>query len=159
MIYTSSKIEQKAVMNCAELMCAAAHTAPKTCGIDKSQALILDGEDKEALAAKMEELDLKLNNGEKSFISRDANCVRESMAVVLIGIEKHYYGLNCQDCGFESCGACRKANGSCLFTGIDLGIAVSSAVECASDMHIDNRIMYSVGKAAQLMDYTDKNVV
>ena len=34
---------------------------------------------------------------------------------------------------------------------IDLGIAVGSAVSVAADMRIDNRVMFSVGKAAQSM--------
>ena len=48
--------EENAVLHIAELMCSAARTAPKTRGIDKTVTLILTGEDKDAVADKMEEI-------------------------------------------------------------------------------------------------------
>jgi len=42
---------------------------------------------------------------------------------------------------------------------IDLGIALGSAVSIAADDRVDNRIMYSIGKAAAEMDYNDDSVV
>jgi uncharacterized ferredoxin-like protein len=41
----------------------------------------------------------------------------------------------------------QQAGGFCSFNVGDLGIAVGSAVSRAADMRVDNRIMYSVGKA------------
>ena len=35
-----------------------------------------------------------------------------------------------------------------MFTSIDLGIALGSAVALAADFHVDNRIMFTIGKAA-----------
>lgn len=37
---------------------------------------------------------------------------------------------------------------TCAFSGINLGIALGSAVGIAASHHIDNRIMFSAGKAA-----------
>ena len=41
-----------------------------------------------------------------------------------------------------------KAGGTCSFNVGDLGIAVGSAAAMAADFRIDNRIMYTAGKAA-----------
>jgi uncharacterized ferredoxin-like protein len=42
---------------------------------------------------------------------------------------------------------------------IDLGIALGSAVSIAADDRIDNRIMYSIGKAVAEMNYAEDSVV
>ena len=55
------------------------------------------------------------------------------------------------------CAGCKAAGGNCGFAYVDLGIAVGSAVaEAAIDM-VDNRIMYSAGKAAE--ELYDSNVL
>lgn len=159
MIYSSEKMEQAAVLDAAQLMCAAARTAPKTRGIDNVKTLVLTGEDLFALADKMEEIDLRLNNGGRTFLSRDAGNLRRSAAVVLVGIEKKTYGLNCRYCGFESCAACVEGGGTCFFCGTDLGIAVSSAVSTAASLHIDSRVMFSVGRCAGEMGYLEGDVI
>lgn len=159
MIYSSDKMEEAAVLDAAQLMCAAARTAPKTRGIDNIRTLVLTGDDILALADKMEETDLSVNNGERTFLSRDAGNLRRSKAVVLVGIEKKTYGLNCRYCGFESCAACVSGGGTCFFCGTDLGIAVSSAVSVASDLRIDSRVMFSVGRCAAEMSYAAENTV
>ena len=41
---------------------------------------------------------------------------------------------------------------------MDLGIALGSAVGVASAAHVDNRIMFSVGKAAISLGYLDKKI-
>jgi len=81
---------------------------------------------------------------------RDAGNVDISGAVVLIGARYETRGLNgrCQLCGFADCAACKSAGATCVFTSIDLGIALGSAVSLAADNRIDNRIMFSIGKAA-----------
>jgi uncharacterized ferredoxin-like protein len=40
------------------------------------------------------------------------------------------------------------AGGTCSFSVGDLGIAVGSAVSLTADLRVDNRIMYTAGKAA-----------
>lgn len=159
MIYSSDKMEAAAVLDAAQLMCAAARTAPKTRGIDNVKTVVLTGDDILALADKMEEIDLRINNGERSFLSRDAGNLRRSLAVVLVGIEKKTYGLNCGYCGFDGCGACAESGGTCFFCGTDLGIAVSSAVSTAANLRIDSRVMFSVGRCAGEMNYLDGNII
>ena len=77
---------------------------------------------------------------------------------MLIGAEKTYRGVGvCGFCGFGNCAGCKAAGGNCGFAYVDLGIAVGSAVaEAAIDM-VDNRIMYSAGKAAE--ELYDSNVL
>jgi uncharacterized ferredoxin-like protein len=55
--------------------------------------------------------------------------------------------LNCGFCGKPTCEALEMAGGTCAFNSIDLGIATMSAAEVAGRFHIDNRIMYSIGRA------------
>ena len=43
--------------------------------------------------------------------------------------------------------------------GSACGIAVGSAVSVAADDRVDSRVLYSAGKAAQLMQYEDFDVV
>ena len=155
MIYSSKDMEMAAVLDTAQLMCACARTAPKTKGIDKIETLVLTGEDMLTLADKMEEIDVRRNGENRTHFTRDANNVRSAHAVVLIGVEKFCYGLNCAYCGYENCAKCEENCGTCVFSGIDLGIAVGSAVSAAGDMRIDNRVMYSIGKAAEEMKYAD----
>ena len=159
MIYTSETLEGNALMDVAQHMCASARTAPKTRGIDKVVTLVVTGDDILALADKMDEIDERLNGSDRTFFTRNANNLRSSGAVVMIGIKKYFYGLNCTDCGFDSCESCSEKNGTCVFSGIDLGIAIGSAVATAGDFHIDNRIMYSVGKAAQEMRYSSEDII
>lgn len=42
-----------------------------------------------------------------------------------------------------------------MYAGIDLGIAVSSAVSAAAMDKVDNRVMFSIGKAAAEMGYAE----
>lgn len=154
---TSEECERSAILHTAELMCAAARTAPKTKGTDHIETCVLTGEEKDALADKMEELSGPLN---KPFFVRDADNVRKSEAVVLIGTRLGVHGLNeaCQYCGFTNCAACTKAGSLCAYDNIDLGIAVGSAVSVAADCRIDNRIMFSVGRTALEMGILGKDV-
>ena len=159
MKYESAQIENSAALEAAQLMCAAARTAPKTRGIDKIVTLILTGDELSALADKMEEIDERRNGTNRTHFTRDAGNLRASQAVVLIGVRKFCYGLNCKYCGFEGCEDCGKAEGTCVFSSVDLGIAVGSAVSKAADLRVDCRVMYSVGNAASEMDYDEKDII
>ncbi len=147
MLIPSSKAEEQAVLNLAYAICAAARTAPKARGIDHIDTAVLTGEDKARLADETRRLGEELN---AAFFTRDAGNLDASGAVVLIGVEYKTRGLSgrCKLCGFESCDACAAAGAACVFAPMDLGIALGSAVAIASDAHADNRIMFSVGKAA-----------
>ncbi|MEM3153508.1 MAG: DUF2148 domain-containing protein [Candidatus Bathyarchaeia archaeon] len=147
--------EKEAILEAARLMLAAARTAPKTAGIDDVLTLIVYGEEKDAIAEKMEEIaEQRKIDGFK----RDAKNVRDSEAVVLIGVRGNKsIGINCGACGYKNCSEFEEAQKrggqdftgpTCLFKALDLGIALGSAVKIASLLNIDNRIMYRIGTAA-----------
>ncbi|MDR1590109.1 MAG: DUF2148 domain-containing protein [Oscillospiraceae bacterium] len=152
-MYIDSKTaEGQAVLEAARAMCAAARTAPKACGTDELDTAILTGEDKDALATKMREIGTAL--GDKGgFFIRDAGNVDESAAVVLIGAkyETRKLGKLCGLCGFDGCTECKRAGATCVFTPMDLGIALGSAVAVAADRRLDNRMMFTAGKAADAL--------
>jgi len=167
----SEEAEREAVVATAKLMAASARTAPKTRGLDSVKTLILDGDDElERLAKAMEER-YRDDPDRLSFFKRNAEDVRKSMAVVLIGVtgepKRVESPLNCGACG-KNCLATLKAKKvdsgdargpMCLFQGIDLGIALGSAVKAASDYNVDNRIMYSVGVAARRLKLLDADLI
>jgi uncharacterized ferredoxin-like protein len=127
MIIDSETAENEAIITAAKLMVASARTAPKTRGEDTVKTLILLDEDKNKLANVMEEMGR----------IRDSKNVKDARAVVLIGVE---YGSPIEEWrNFKA-------------KLIDLGIALGSAVKIASDLNVDNRIMYSIGRAAKRMD-------
>lgn len=160
MIYHSKEMEQQAVMEVASLMCTAARTAPKTKGIDNIITLVLTGEDIVKLSEKMREVGLREFGKEEGHFTRDAINVLQAQAVVLIGVKRAWYGLPyCSLCGFQNCSTCKKANANCAFAPMDLGIALSSAVSVAADLRVDNRIMFSIGKAAEEMNYSEEQNV
>jgi uncharacterized ferredoxin-like protein len=145
MIYNSKDSEKGAIFSVAQHMVAAARTAPKGCGIDNIEAIIVDGEDKDAIAAEMRKISEE--TGYPSF-SRDAGNVDHSEYVVVIGVKNSPINLlHCSLCGFEDCAASFNAGSNCAFNITDLGIATGSAAAVAMDNRIDNRIMWTVGKA------------
>ena len=160
MIYSDKQMEEKAITNTASRMCAAIRTAPKARGVDNIISLVLTGVDKDALADKMDEINSREFERTSGIFPRDAKNLRLAQAVVLIGVKRVYAGLKfCSFCGFENCDKCKEAGGRCAYNMIDLGIALGSAVSIAADDRVDNRIMYSVGKAAAEMNYADDSVV
>lgn len=147
MIYREGELEARSALQVATQMAAAARTAPKARGLDFLHTMVLDGEDKDKLADALRRL------GEAQgleFYVRDAGNLDSAQAVVLIGVQKEYRGLGagCGYCGHKSCEGCREAGGRCVFSPIDLGIAIGSAVALAADFRVDTRVMYSAGKAA-----------
>ena len=146
---SSQKAEEQAVLNTAYAVCAAARTAPKACGIDHTDTAVLTGEDKAQLAEEMRRIGESPGDSGKFFI-RDADNVDASGAVVLVGAKYETRGLNerCRLCGFDNCAACQSAGAACVFTSMDLGIALGAAVALAADNRVDNRIMFTIGKAA-----------
>lgn len=157
MIEDSAAAEKTAIMNVARSMCAAARTAPKTKGTDHIKTSIVTGKEKDALADEMERLSEVLNYG---FFIRDAGCVRSSEVVVLIGttFDTRKLQEGCAYCNFINCTDCTDKNGVCVYDPMDLGIALGSAVSIAADARIDNRIMFSAGKAALSLGYLDEDV-
>ncbi|MFA5839924.1 MAG: DUF2148 domain-containing protein [Candidatus Margulisiibacteriota bacterium] len=148
---------EKVVLRIAEEMCLAAKTAPKGKGIDLLAMCIVSGADIKKLSNKMKEI----GDREKhpTFL-RDSENILSANAVVVLGTKKQTIGLKyCSFCGYENCAAAEKAGALCAFNPGDLGIAVGSAVSVAMDHRVDNRIMYSVGKAAIELGLLGKETV
>jgi uncharacterized ferredoxin-like protein len=136
------------VIRVAELMIISAKTAPKARGVDNIvSTIIVDREELEKLARKME--DLAPLHGE--FFKRDADSVRKSDAVVLIGCKIVDIGLKKPEV--------YKYDPGLINSIVNLGIALGSAVKTASILNVDNRIMYSLGVAAQELKLIDADVV
>jgi uncharacterized ferredoxin-like protein len=145
MIYFSDTTEKNAAMRVSELMAAAARTAPKARGVDAIKTMVLDGADKDSLAAAMREIG---TNEGKPFFIRDAGNVDASHCIIIIGTSIKPRGLNCALCGAENCAAADRDGISCALAVSDLGIAVGSAAATAMDHRIDNRILFTAGMAA-----------
>ncbi len=146
-------------MQASRLMLVSARTAPKSGGVDDILTALVFGKEKESLAAEMEKI------GEERSISgflRDAGNVRNSEAIVLIGVRgTKKFEMNCGACGYADCDEFEKTakktgqdftGPTCIFKALDLGIAVGSAVKTASILNVDNRIMYRIGAAARRLN-------
>lgn len=152
----SIDLELAAVKDVAEFMAAAARTAPKTCGIDNIEVVLIDDEpSRKKLIDKMAELSKSLS---RPSMGRDAGSVKDSTQILVIGVKSAPPGLNCGFCGHGTCQELSKSGGVCAYNSIDLGIAVGSAVSIAADFRIDNRIMYSIGKAAMALGFVGKDI-
>jgi uncharacterized ferredoxin-like protein len=137
-----------------DLMEVAARTAPKGLGQDLIEARVLSEEERIALGNDMVAI-----AAEKGAINweRDGRNVLDCDAVVLVGLLPHKgAGLDCGACGFATC---REFNEhtmvkdfegpNCAIRLLDLGIALGSAAKIASEMNVDNRIMYRIGVSAK----------
>jgi uncharacterized ferredoxin-like protein len=149
-------LERAAVKDVAEFMAASARTAPKTRGIDNIEVVLVEGDAEIAkLSKKMDELSSVLN---KPSMARDAASIKGSPQVVIIGVRAVPAGLDCGFCGYLTCKELSESGGICAYNSMDLGIAVGSAVSVAGDFRIDNRVMYSIGKAAMELGIIGKGV-
>ena len=111
----------------------------------KKKILVIDDDPtKKKLVDTMKAISNKEN---RPSFERDANSIADSYAILAIGVKSNPSGLNCGYCGNATCEALKKTKSVCAYNSIDLGIAVSSAVLAAGQFHIDNRIMYSIGRA------------
>ncbi|MBN2429795.1 MAG: ferredoxin [Deltaproteobacteria bacterium] len=146
MVKIDHEMCEETLLVSANLICTAARTAPKGKGKDLLKTIIVTGEEKLKIADKMR--DIALREGLK-FFSRDAENVDNVPVLVLLGTRESPLGLpNCGYCGFKDCDSLKAAGGMCAFNSGDLGIALGSAVSRAADLRIDNRILFSAGKAA-----------
>ncbi len=170
-ILTSGPIEKEAVEMAASMMAVGARTSPKARGVDSVKTVVLTGNDLEKLAREMKKK-VKEKSIELPSFERDADNVRSSAAVLLIGVSRNpkrvELPLNCGACGYKNCkdllAAGRKEGEDftgpvCIFQAIDLGIALGSAVKLAGELNIDNRIMYTVGAAAKKLNLLDSDLV
>jgi len=163
--------EFEGVLSATRAMAVAARTAPKTRGADAVETLTVYGDDLEALAQAME------THGAGSKMSdifkRDADNVRNSLAVLLVGVKdlrpkKVEKALDCGSCGYGDCASFLKIKPSegndfpgpiCTFQAVDLGIALSSAAAVAARRHVDNRMMYTIGGPARKLNWMASQII
>ncbi len=140
-----NSIKGSALKDVAEFMCISARTAPKAKGQDNLVIITLDKKDTPKIISRMEKIGKK--EGRPGCI-RDAKNIKNADEIIVIGTKKATLGLNCGFCGYPTCNALTKTNGICSYNALDLGIALGSAASVATNFHADNRLMYSIGKAA-----------
>lgn len=166
--------ELSVIKQTADRMMAAAKTAPKASGVDDVVCIAVTGEEKDALTAEMRRFGL--TNEQLAFFVRDAQNVDDSPVIVLFGAKDIRFGIHeaCQMCGFKNCAANAaagdlaesphaanphaSAGARCALPVTDLGIAIGSAVTVAQEMRVDNRVMFSAGKAALNLGILGDNV-
>lgn len=134
---------EEIIKHVADRLMIAAKTAPKGRGVNCLDMILLTGKDKDDLSVAMDKI---AKEESVQFFYRDADNIRQSQAVLLIACHSQVRGLNCGLCG-SLCDTKPEAV-PCVFNVVDLGIALGSAVSTAMDLKVDNRIMYSAGKAA-----------
>ncbi|TVR37832.1 MAG: ferredoxin [Bacteroidia bacterium] len=156
-IINENEMRQDTVLHVAKKMVLAARTAPKARGINNIAMSILTGSDIQSLAKTMKEIGEKQDN--QIFLRDASNVLNHAQAVVIMGTKIESLGLKtCGLCGFPDCASKNKQPEiPCAFNTGDLGIAMGSAVSVAMDARIDNRIMYTIGFAAQQMGLLGKN--
>lgn len=157
MILSFEQIKDEKILDAAKNMLIAARTAPKARGTDNVHLLIITGSDILKLSNHMKIIAARDN---VAFFERDAINLEQSSAVVLLGTPYKSLGLkNCGWCGFPTCAEKElHPNNPCVYNVHDLGIAVGSAVSVASDYKVDNRVMFSVGKAALELNFFSTEV-
>jgi uncharacterized ferredoxin-like protein len=159
-IFDGKDQEQQGVMEAARLMVISARTAPKSGGVDDICTAIVCGKEIEDLARDMEKISTERDI---EAWRQQAKNVWDADAIVLIGVKgtKHYI-TGCGACGFSGCEKFEKAEKkrgqdfdgpNCIFKAMDLGVAVGSAVKTASNLNVDNRILYRIGVAANRLNY------
>jgi len=166
-IINSKDAEKEGLLQVAKLMLVSARTAPKSGGIDDIITAIVTEQEKETLAKEMDKIAEERN---LSGFRRDADNVRNSEIIVLIGVRGTVeFGFDCGSCGYTTCAEFEKAEKrfgkdfvgpNCIFKAIDLGIALGSAAKTASIHNVDNRIMYRIGAAAKRLEmFPDASVI
>ncbi len=148
----------------ADLMEVAARTAPKGVGKDFIEIKVLSEEERKAVGNEM--MKMSAEPARPGF-DRDGQNVLDSDGLILIGLLPHKgAGLNCGACGFPTCGEMEShpcnvdfIGGNCAIRLLDLGIAMGSAVKMASELNVDNRIMYRVGVAARRLGLSKAQIV
>ncbi len=141
-----SDVIDSVLFDVANKMAVAARTAPKGKGDNNLVLMIAEKEDIKLLSERLTELGEKV--GSPAFI-RDAQNILQAPVMLLLGSKIKPLGLKtCGLCGHGNCADKLKfPDVPCAFNTGDLGIAIGSAVSVASDMRVDNRVMYTVGQA------------
>lgn len=155
MIKNFETIKKEGIFLASSLIALAGRTAPKARGIDNLEIIIIDGKDIKSIQLAMKSLGEK--ESRPSFI-RDLANLDKTECIIIAGTKINSIGLNCSFCGFKTCLELEKTGGVCVYNSMDLGIALGSMVSSASNHKIDNRLMFSIGKAALEMGLFSKDV-
>lgn len=157
-IIFEENIRTLSIKDVAAKMMLAARTAPKARGIDNLVIAIAEKEEITKIAATMRKL------AETSPLThallRDAENISAAEIMFLIGTKIKPLGLaDCGLCGFSSCQEkLLNPNHPCAFNTNDLGIALGAAVSVAMEHRVDNRIMFTVGKAVHKLGFLGDEV-
>lgn len=141
------ELRQEAIYEVARKMMIAARTAPKAKGVDTLAIALLK---KDAIVEVSNTLkEMARRDSLPDFFLRDAVNILSATAMVVLGTAISPLGLSpCGMCGFANCAEKNEhPTHPCVFNTGDLGIAIGSAVSVAMDHRVDNRIMYTVGRA------------
>jgi len=156
MLILGNEIEKGGVLVVAQLMCIAARTAPKVGGFDNIVTSVITGEDKDKIVETMKIIGKETDMYPYLINAED---VDDSELIVLIGMKSVRYGLKgCNFCGFSGCKKNKEAGAVCAMAIVTLGIAVGSALSVAGRNHVDNRVMFTIGKAALRLNLLDNEV-
>lgn len=154
----SDKIKTEAVRRVAEAMAIAAETAPKGRGVNNVVIGILDTDEIKAVSDHM--INMVEERDFPAFFKRDALNIHSAQSVFVIGTRIQSIGIPaCGLCGYADCAEKDlHPEHPCSFNTGDLGIAIGSAVGIAADNRVDNRVMFTIGKAVVEMKLLGEDV-
>lgn len=157
-LVNEQEIREDVVFEVAKKMMAAARTAPKAKGIDNIVIALIKEDGIKEVSEKLKEMVCR--DKLPDFFLRDASNILSAKAMVILGTKIAPLGLDpCGMCGFFNCAEKSKhPKHPCIFNTGDLGIAIGSASSVAMDNRIDNRIMYTVGRALLELRVFDEKV-
>ena len=148
MVINERDCRHEQVLVAARQMMTAARTAPKGKGVDIIEIALIEGDNLNSLANKMEAM---VEEHGMKFLLRDADNMRNAECAILIGTHALNQGLNGAHCGFNTCSS-KPADVPCAINTIDVGIAIGSACAMAADLRLDTRVLFSAGLAAQRLN-------
>ena len=151
MILDERDCRHEEALRIARQMMVAARTAPKAKGVDIIEVALITESNIHILSETMRQI--YEENGMKFFL-RDADNILSAECIVLIGTRPLPLGMNCEYCGFPTCGE-KRASTPCAFNSVDVGIAIGSACSVAADNRADTRVMFSAGYAAQQLGWLE----
>jgi uncharacterized ferredoxin-like protein len=121
-------------------------TAPKGLGRDSIDVKLIEDEDLlKQILAEAEKFQDKW-----SFFGRDAQTLQGKNFILLLAFaeDRKPANLNCGLCKMD-CDSARAGKNFCVFSALDLGIALGVAADVFNDFGVDNRIQWSLGEACK----------
>jgi len=160
-------LKNSALETAVSLMAASAKTAPKSKGKDDLDICYFEDKELQKVTNYMgtEEFSKNFTGKKEFFLDSDILVLKESQGVIAIGVKaKKPLMMNCGKCGCKNCVEFLKTlkknkNVNCIFKILDLGFAVCSACKTASELNIDNRVMYDIGEAIRRLYMQNCDIV